>query len=97
DLSVDDADAVALFGVYALDERFGRVDGIVQRHDIAVPRIADAIDGVIDDQAILVFERRRHAQAFHARDLEAEGDDQDGVHRRGDQRLDPRHDLFLNL
>ena len=51
------------------------------------PRIAELVDELVDDQPIVIFERRRHAQAVDARDLEAERDDQRGVDRRGEQRL----------
>ena len=57
-------------------------------------RLADAVGELVDDQTILILQRRRHALAFDARDLEAEGHDQRGVHRSRRQRLEPRNDLF---
>jgi hypothetical protein len=61
------------------------------------PRLTDAIYELVHDQPILVFERRRHALAFHARDLEAEGDDEHRVDGRRYQRLEPRHELVPDL
>ena len=58
--------------------------------------LADAIGELVDDQAILIGERRRHALAFDARDLEAERDDQRGVDRRRGQRLEPGDQLFAD-
>ena len=49
---------------------------------------------LVDDQAILIRERRRHALAFDARDLEAERDDERRVDRRRGQRLQPGDQLF---
>ena len=54
-------------------------------------------DQLVDDQPILILERRRHALAFDARHLEPERDDEDGVDGRRDERLDPGDELFLNL
>ena len=57
-------------------------------------RLADPIRQLVDDQAILIRERRRHALAFDARDLEAERHDQRGVDRGRGQRLQPGDHFF---
>ena len=54
-------------------------------------------DQLVDDQPILILERRRHALALDARHLEAERDDEDGVDGRRHQRLHPGDELFLDL
>ena len=58
--------------------------------------VADAVGELVDDQPILIRERRRHALAFDARDLEAERDDQRGVDRGRGQRLQPGEQLFAD-
>ena len=93
DVAVDDAHGVALFGNHALHERLVRIDGVVEHHDIAVMRLADAIGQLVHDQPVLILERGRHAHAFDARDLEPEGDDQRGIDRGRCQRLEPRDEL----
>ena len=57
---------------------------------------ADAVGELVDDQPILIGERRRHALAFDAGHLEAERDDQRGVDRRRGQRLQPGEQLFAD-
>ena len=57
---------------------------------------ADAVRQLVDDQPILIGERRRHALAFDAGHLEAERDDQRGVDRRRGQRLEPGEQLFAD-
>ena len=91
------AHGVAFLGDHALHERLLRIERVVQHDDVAAPRLADAVDELVDDQPILILERRRHALAFDARDLEPERDDEDGVDRRRHERLHPRHQLFLDL
>ena len=56
----------------------------------------DAVDQLVDDQPVLVLERRRHAHALDARHLEAERHDQDRVDGRRGDRLDPGPDLLLD-
>ena len=56
---------------------------------------ADSRPVELADEAILIGERRRHALAFHARDLESEGDDQRGVDRGGEERLEPGDELVF--
>ena len=65
--------------------------------DVAVMRLADAVRQLVDDEAVLVLERRRHALAFDSRDLEAERDDEDRVDRGRHERLHPGDELFLQL
>ncbi len=81
------------FGDHALDERLVGVERVVEHHDIAALRIGEAIGELVDDQPILIGQRRRHALAFDPRDLEAERDDQRGVDRGRGQRLDPGDEL----
>ena len=50
---------------------------------------SDPVGELVDDQAILVLERGRHALAFDPRNLEAEGHDQCRVDRGGGERLQP--------
>ena len=57
-------------------------------------RVADAVGELVDDQAILVLQRRRHAHALDARDLEAERDDQRGVDGGRRERLQPGDELL---
>ena len=59
-----------------------------------IVRLADAVGELVDDQAILIRERRRHALAFDARDLEAERHDQRRVDGGRGQRLQPGDQLF---
>ena len=51
--------------------------------------VADAVGELVDDQPVLIGERRRHALAFDARHLEAERDDERGVDGGRGQRLEP--------
>src|SRR5262245_19051942 len=73
--AVDDAHGVPVLGDDALHERFLRIERVVEHHYIAAPRLADAIGEFIDDQPILILERRRHAEPLDAGDLESERDD----------------------
>ena len=57
------------------------------------PRLADLVDQLVDDETIVILERRRHAQAVDTRDLEAERHDQHRVHDRDRQRLQARQNL----
>src|SRR5712691_1243744 len=91
---VDDAHGVAFLGDDALDERLVRVERVVEHHDVAAARRAHPVHELVDDQPVLVFERRRHAQALDACHLEAEGDDQRRVDGGGEQRLEPRDQLI---
>ena len=88
--AVDDADLIARFGDDALDERLLRVDRIVEHHDIADPRIREPVRQLVDDEPVLVLERRRHALALDARNLEAERDDERRVDGSRGERLEPR-------
>ena len=81
DVAVHDPDRVAFLGDDALDEHLLRVERVVEHDDVAGPRLAELVDELVDDQPIVILERRRHAQAVDARDLEAERDDQRGVER----------------
>ena len=56
-------------------------------------RVGEAIGELVDDQPILIGQRRRHALALDPRHLEAERDDERGVDGGGGQRLDPRDEL----
>ena len=94
DAAVDDPDLVAFLRDDPLDERLVRVERVVEHHDVADLRLADAVGELVDDQAILIGERRRHALAFDAGDLEAERDDQRGVDRGRGQRLQPGDELL---
>ena len=67
---------------------------VVEHHDVADLRLADPVGQLVDDQPILIRERRRHALAFDARDLEAERDDERRVDGSRGQRLEPGHQLF---
>jgi hypothetical protein len=57
-------------------------------------RIRKAVGELVDDQAILIGQGRRHALPFDARDLESKRDDQSGVDGGGGERFDPRHKLI---
>ena len=67
---------------------------VVEHHDVADVRVAEPIGQLVDDQAVLVLQRRRHALALDARDLEAERDDQRGVDGGRGERLEPGDQLF---
>ena len=54
-----------------------------------------AIGELVDDEAVLIGERGRHALAFDTRHLETERDDQCRVHGGGEQGLEPRDQLVL--
>ena len=58
---------------------------------------AEPVGELVDDQPILIGQRRRHALALDARHLEAERDDQRGVDGRRDQRLHPGDQLVAHL
>ena len=95
DVAVDDADGVAFFGDDPLDERLVRIERVVEHHDVAAARLADPVDQLVDDQPILILQRRRHALALDARDLKTERHDEHRVDGRRDQRLDPGDQLLL--
>jgi hypothetical protein len=76
DPAADDADLIPFFRDDALDERLLRLQRIVEHHDVADLRIADPVGELVDDEAILILQRRRHAHALDAGHLEAERDDQ---------------------
>ena len=84
DAAVDDPDRVAFPRDHPLDEHLFRVERVVEHDDVARPRLADLVDQLVHDQAIVILERRRHAQPVDARDLKAERHDERGVDRRGD-------------
>ena len=90
-------DRVALFRDHALDERLVGVQRVVEHDNVAAAGLADAIDELVHDEPVLVFERRRHALALDARDLDAERDDEDGVDGGRGQRLHPGQQFFLDL
>src|SRR5215510_3886938 len=93
DMPVHDPDRVALFGDHALDEHLLGVQRVVEHHDVAGTRIANLVDELVDDQAVVIFERRRHAEAVDAGHLEAERDDQRRVDRGGHQSFHARDDF----
>src|SRR6185369_266691 len=90
-------DGVAFLRDDAFDEGLLRIERVIQHDDVAATRLADPVDQLVDDQAILILERRRHAEALHARHLEQERDDEDGVHSGRHEGLQPRDELFLHL
>src|SRR5687767_13779981 len=92
---VDDAYVFAFFCDHTLDERLIRVDGVVEHHDIAAARLADAIGQLVHDQAVLIGERRRHALPFDTGNLKAKGDDQGGVDGCRRERLEPGDEFVL--
>ena len=94
DTAVHDADLVAFLGNDPLDERFLRLERIVEHDDVADLGIAEPIRELVDDQPILILQRRRHAHAFHTRDLKAECNDERRVNGRGRQRFQPCDKFF---
>ena len=60
------------------------------RQQITGERLADLVHQLVDNEAIVIFERRRHALALDARHLESEGDDQGGIDGGGSQGLAAR-------
>ena len=94
---VDDADRIVLLRDHPLDEGLVGIERVVEHDDVAAARLADAIHQLVDDEPVLIFERRRHAAALDACDLESEGDDQDGVDGRRQQRPDPGHEFVTHL
>ncbi len=96
-MAVEDADGVAFFRDDPLDERLVRIERVVQHHDVAAPRVADAVDQLVDDQPVLILQRRRHAEPLDTGDLESERHDENGVDRRREQRLDPGHQFLFDL
>ena len=94
DVAVHDPDRVAFPGDHALDEHLLGVERVVEHDDVARTRLAELVDQLVDDQAIVILERRRHAQAVDARHLEAERDDERGVDGRRDQRLHAGDDFL---
>src|SRR5579872_6711216 len=76
---VHDAHRVAFLGDDALDERFVRVERVIQHDDVAPARLADPVDQLVYDESVLILEGWRHALAFDARDLKPKGDNQDRV------------------
>ena len=94
DAAVDDPDRVAFLRDHPLDEHLLGIERVVEHHDVAGPRIAELVDQLVDDQPIVILERRRHAQAVDARDLKAERDDERGVDGGREQRLDAAHEVL---
>ena len=84
---------VSAFGFFAL----GGVLALLMRAQLARPEARllgpDLVDQLVDDQPIVVLERRGHAQPVDARHLDAKGHNQGGIHGSGDERLDAGHDL----
>src|SRR5205085_7378572 len=64
---------------------------------VAAAWLEDAVDRFVDDQPILILERRGHAQTFDASDLDAERHDQHRIDRGRDKRLHPRPQFFFHL
>ena len=93
DAPVDDAHRVAFLGDDAFHEHLLGVERVVEHHDVAGPGFAELVHQLVDDQPVVVLERRRHAQAVDARHLDSKRDDQRGVNRSGQQRLDAGDDL----
>ena len=71
------------------------IERVIEHDDVAASRNAPPIRQLVDDQPVLIRERRRHALAFDARDLKAERDDQRGVDGGRRQCLDPGDGLVL--
>ena len=57
------------------------------------PRRAYPVHEFVDDQSVLILERRRHAEPLDARNLKAERDDERRVDRGREQCLEPRQQL----
>jgi hypothetical protein len=93
DATVDDPHRVPLARNHAFHEHLLGVERVVEHHDVARPRFAKLVDQLVDDQPVVILQRRRHAQAVDARDLKAERDDQRRVDRRGHERLEAGDDL----
>src|SRR4051812_22547527 len=91
--AVHDADGVPLARDHALHEHLLGVERIVEHDDIAGPGLAELVHQLVDDQPVVILERRRHAQAVHPRHLKPERHDQRRIHGGGHQRLQSRHDL----
>ncbi len=82
------------FGDDALDERLVRILRVEQHHDVADLRVVQPVGELVDDQPVLILERRDHALALDARDLEAERDDERRVDGGRHQRLEPGDELL---
>ena len=95
-LPVDHLHRIALLGDDALNERLLGLERVVQHDDVAALRGDQAVHQLVDDEPILVFERRGHALALNACHLDAEGDDQRGVDGGRDDGLDPGDGLFAD-
>ena len=71
--------------------------GVVVHHDVARLRILEElVDGLVDDEPILILQRRLHALAFDPRHLKPEGNDEGGVYRRRREGLQPGHQLLAH-
>jgi hypothetical protein len=67
---------------------------VVEHHDVADLRVIEAVGELVDDQAILVGQRGRHALPLDAGDLEAERHDERRVDGGRGQRLQPGDELL---
>ncbi len=94
-LAVDDADALVFLGDHPLDEGLVGIDRVIEHHDVSRLRFTDRreIRELVDDQTILIMQRRGHALAFDASHLEAERHDERRVDGRRRERLQPGDEL----
>ena len=95
DLPALDPHLVARLGDDPLDEGLVGVARVVEHDDVAgLGPAEELVQRLVDDQPVLVLQRRLHAAALDPGHLEPEGDDEGRVDRGGRKGLDPRHDLL---
>jgi len=99
DFTVDEDGALADFDSLAgkaddaLDERFGAVEGIPENDDVAALDGREAIDKLVDEDALLIGKERSHAGAFDFDGLVEEDNDDEGEADGDEQVAGPDADF----
>src|SRR5580704_17698786 len=89
DLTVFYADTVSSYSDDALDVSLGGVPGIAEDYDVAALDGLPAVDELIDEDALLVFEAGHHAGAFDFHRLVEKDNDEGGDGERDEQIARP--------
>jgi hypothetical protein len=80
--AVPDLHRVARQGHHPLDERDRRVAGIPEDHDVAALDGVEAVDELVDDDALAVLEQGQHARPLNAEGLGHERDQEEAEEHR---------------
>ena len=85
-----DADTIASDADNAFDKALRRIRRIVEHHDVAALNRLQAIDKLVDEDPLLILERRHHACAFDLDRLIQE-DDGESRNRKRDHQIAQPH------